>query len=171
MSIEYPAPVPLGIGEASWEGAEAPSSGNLGDPIPGDLGPSAGSGTAKQRFDPLGHLVTDEILRVIAARLGDLVTQSATPLQLVQVSAGTAPTTASPTYTTYHQKLRLVNLVLTATAAAVITLTIGGETFLFPFAAANTVTFPFPKIIGRGIDITIATTAGTVVAFLSAQTE
>lgn len=171
MSIEYAPPVPLGIGEASWDGPEAPSTGELGDPIPGDLGPSAGSGTAKQRFDPLRELATDDLLRVIAARLGDLVNQSATPLQTVQVSAGTAPTTQSPTYTTYHQKLRLVGIVLTATAACVITLTIGGESYLFPFAVADTKSFLFPKIIGRGIDITIATTAGTAVAFLSAQTE
>ncbi len=65
-----------------------------------------------------------------------------------------------------HVRMRSQSLVLAPSAAATITVTIGGEAFVFGFASAIPVLLPFPRLVDRGIDAFATASAGTVEAWI-----
>lgn len=65
----------------------------------------------------------------------------------------------TPTQQSQHPRLRARFLVLGCDAASTVRITIGTRSFDFPLAI-GTVVIPFPVIIDRGVDLTIAATAG-----------
>jgi hypothetical protein len=64
-------------------------------------------------------------------------------------------------------RVRLTNLVVSISAAAVVTVTIGTAAYLlFQLAAADTRVIPFPLTIAEGTDVVVTVSAGTLVAAL-----
>lgn len=59
-----------------------------------------------------------------------------------------------------HVRMRLYWAVITTTAAAVVTLNVGGLDYLFPFAAADTKVVPLSIVVERGQDVFLSTTGG-----------
>lgn len=92
-----------------------------------------------------------------------LVNDQRKPLAMLRLAAG------STIFAPYQ--LRVTTIILTATAAAVITLHKGSETWDFPFAGADTKILPIPMIIGAGLDLSITASAGTGAAWLVGTSE
>jgi hypothetical protein len=63
-------------------------------------------------------------------------------------------------------RIRITDIVLTSTAAAVVTLLIGVSPRSYIFGAADTKWLPLPLTIEPGVNIGIATTAGVATAYL-----
>lgn len=59
-----------------------------------------------------------------------------------------------------HVRMRIYSAVLTASAAAVVTLQVGGIAYTFPFAAADTKVVPLSIVVERGQDVFFTTTGG-----------
>jgi hypothetical protein len=80
------------------------------------------------------------------------------------------PTTG--TRQSMHVKLRTSILVFAADSAAAITLTLGSRTFVFQLPGADTRVIPFATVIDRGIDVSVAASAGNItVAYLLGNRE